>query len=49
MKTTQNDSLMTMTLSDSQVLLLPISRLSGVFTTGEELEAADKEGELSRK
>ncbi len=41
-----NDSLVTMTLCDSQVLLLPISRLSGVFTTAEESEAADKEANL---
>ncbi len=46
MTTTQNDSLVTMTLCDSQVLLLPISRLSGVFTTAEAFEAADKDANL---
>jgi hypothetical protein len=46
MKTTQNDSLVTMTLCDSQVLLLSMSRLSGVFTTAEEFEAADKDENL---
>ncbi len=43
MTTTQNDSLVTMTLCDSQVLLLPISRFSGVFTAAEAFEGEDKE------
>jgi hypothetical protein len=42
----KNDSLVTMTLCDSQLLLFPISRLSGVFTTAEAFEVADKEANL---
>ncbi len=42
----KNDSLVTMTLCYSQVMLLTISRFSGVFTTGEEFEVADKEANL---